>query len=169
MFFVRFDFVDGPLRITTSREGLFYVGLLLSLVFRLGYDDGPECISNWSPYGEYCYYVNNQVAYTYEQARVNCLNEYATLTSVLSTEEQAFHKELIATYYVELWIGLNDIETGDTWIWEDGSNYSFSAWNPGEPNGGDTENCTHLFPSGTWNDKPCTATIGYICKRPKGK
>ncbi|XP_072017222.1 uncharacterized protein [Amphiura filiformis] len=131
-------------------------------------DDGPKCASNWTPYGEYCYYVNNQVVYTYEQARINCLKENATLTSVLSTEEQAFHEEFVAIHNVALWIGFNDIQTDSIWIWEDGSQNPFTAWIPGEPNGAGAENCAHLTLSGRWNDKSCTHPLGYICKRPKG-
>ena len=43
---------------------------------------------------------------------------------------------------------------------------SYSAWNPGEPNGGTGSNCLTLYKGvERWDDVPCHAKYGYICER----
>ena len=63
------------------------------------------------------------------------------------------------------WIGLNDIDNENTFVWADGSSSTYRKWNSGEPNdSGGNEDCVHIFGTEYWNDIPCTHTLGcYFC------
>ena len=53
--------------------------------------------------------------------------------------------------------------------------FDWINWGSGQPdNWGDTgEDCAHMYwdeiGAGIWNDLPCTATSGYMCKKAKGE
>ena len=57
-----------------------------------------------------------------------------------------------------------------TWVWVDASHFEYMNWRPGQPNGGDKENCLLLSTNlnGTWADIACNATrseTGVICSK----
>lgn len=52
------------------------------------------------------------------------------------------------------------------WAWNDGDPLDFTAWESGEPNGGDTENCLHQYGSGRWNDATCSGLDNLACQLP---
>ncbi len=67
------------------------------------------------------------------------------------------------------WIGLNDIQQDNVWVWEDGSTFSFNFWetSQGQPNGDSEQNCVigswgKLMHA--WQDTDCTASNTYICE-----
>lgn len=63
------------------------------------------------------------------------------------------------------WIGLNDLGAEGTWRWTSEAPVTFTAWNPGEPNGGTAENCVELQVSGGWNDLPESVSGEGIAER----
>ena len=67
------------------------------------------------------------------------------------------------------WIGANDIDIEDDWVWEsDKSKLLFSDWHVGEPNNDNTEDCgimnwrSSLY---RWNDSECHRSHLYICEK----
>jgi hypothetical protein len=67
------------------------------------------------------------------------------------------------------WIGLNDIDIENDWVWEsDKSQLLFSDWHDGEPNHYHNSDCCEiawynlLF---RWNDRPCDFLVRYICEK----
>ena len=69
---------------------------------------------------------------------------------------------------VDTWVGGNDIGSEGTFVWEDGSAWSYTNWDSGEPsNDGGTEHCVELRqanPNGAWNDADCSVSKHYICE-----
>ena len=63
------------------------------------------------------------------------------------------------------WIGATDAAVEGSFQWSDGKPFSFSAWNPGEPNNsGNNEDCAQTGPSGLWNDLACATPLSSICE-----
>ena len=84
----------------------------------------------------------------------------ANLISVQSAAEnadlvQALSNQGYASNVV--WIGYSDAVTEGSYVWYDGAPLSYSNWAPGEPNdAGGVEDCTQIYPDGSWNDLNCT-------------
>lgn len=60
--------------------------------------------------------------------------------------------------------GTTNVDGG--WAWNDGTPLDFSNWEPGEPNGANTENCLHQYGSGRWNDADCAGFDNLACQVP---
>ena len=70
---------------------------------------------------------------------------------------------------LNFWIGANDIDIEDDWVWEsDKSKLLFSDWHVGEPNRGN-EDCVEIrwdLSLYKWNDKSCENDNNlYICEK----
>jgi hypothetical protein len=64
------------------------------------------------------------------------------------------------------WIGLNDLESEGTWVWEDGTAPAYTQWWSGEPNDSGGEDCagTGFGDWGWWNDYNCGSGLPFICE-----
>ena len=70
----------------------------------------------------------------------------------------------------DFWIGANDIDIEDAWIWEsDKSKLLFSDWHVGEPNNNkNDEDCGKIRWHNSlyrWNDENCQHIHLYICEK----
>ena len=69
------------------------------------------------------------------------------------------------------WIGLNDINNENTFVWEDGSGDSsnyFEYFGNNLPDGGTNQNCVVMrFLAGRWNDLVCSRRRRFICNYPQ--
>ena len=61
------------------------------------------------------------------------------------------------------WIGLNDIETEDTFVWYDMNPAQYRSWRFDMPDNSGEEDCVELQPGG-WNDLSCDAPRPFICR-----
>ena len=65
------------------------------------------------------------------------------------------------------WIGITDMNKQGVWTGlNDNVQVNFTAWGPGEPNGGTTEDCACLYKSlqYSWIDAPCTGLNSHLCE-----
>ena len=67
------------------------------------------------------------------------------------------------------WIGLNDMNSEGSYVWDSGMGISFTNWATGEPNNINNEDCAHMYNDsfstfGQWNDHVCSTLSSYICE-----
>ena len=65
-----------------------------------------------------------------------------------------------------IWLGANDFESDNNFVWQSGQPFSYSNWYPTEPNnaGGINEQCLEFYSSGLWNDLSCDRLLPVFCE-----
>ena len=128
-----------------------------------------SCATGWSGLIETgkCYKKFSTPLASFELSRAACQAESADLASVGSAAEQAFVWSILGTSSPNGWIGGEDKTTEGTFVWTDGTSFSFTNWKDGQPGGGDVQNCLQMrFTDGLWDDIKCSKTTNvYICKK----
>ena len=110
--------------------------------------------------------MHNSLSTTWEDARRICMNFSGDLASINTAEENTFLTSMPGLLQNQkYWIGLNDIEKEGDFVWTDGSNVSFTAWQSGQPNnvGDHGQHCT-ASKSGRWGDFKCSQKSRFICR-----
>lgn len=134
---------------------------------------GYRCPNRWldRPGGDSCYRLWPSPLKTWDDARAACQAYDGELLKLDSQDEKDWLiKEIIkypASY--EWWIGLNNKEDLNTWVWADGTprNDTFILWGSGEPNNyRGEERCAEIWDN-LLNDKNCRQPLQYICERRK--
>ena len=113
--------------------------------------------------GGTCYSHFTSTGINWVDARLQCVSRGYDLATVTSLEENTLMFSLNPGS--NCWIGINDRENEDTFIWADGTESTYTRWSPGEPNDvGGTEDCGETFGNENWNDDPCTrVNLCYLC------
>jgi len=101
---------------------------------------------------------------TQDQAEAACKGWAgdAQLASIASVEEnQAVLEASRATCPAAAgaWIGASDAAKEGTWVWFDGTPFTYEHWDSGQPDngaGGAAQNHAEIRPTGLWNDKENT-------------
>ncbi|MFY0533571.1 C-type lectin domain-containing protein [Nannocystis pusilla] len=109
------------------------------------------------------------VALPFAEAEADCVVQGGHLLSIPSQEIQDWVvAEAFSIANNDWWIGLNDVDAEDDFVWTDGTPLEFTAWNEGEPNNSGEEDCVNVpaWAGGLWNDLACDAPRPYICKIP---
>jgi alpha-tubulin suppressor-like RCC1 family protein len=110
-------------------------------------------------------------SFTWQQAKLDAEKRGGHLVTMSTEQEWNEVKTLIASRGTTntYWGGATDeVKSGD-WKWIDGTAVTLSKWSASEPNeyfGPNSENHLHIYSDGTWNDLPGTSTwvVGYICE-----
>ena len=105
---------------------------------------------------------------TYYDASDYCECEYGTkLASITSSSEHddIWDNGIWYDLYGEMWIGLNDIVHEDTFVWDDGTPYSYDNFANGQPNDWRGQDCTLMaYNLGQWGDADCGNTYSaFVC------
>ncbi|MCY1064615.1 CotH kinase family protein [Nannocystis sp. RBIL2] len=109
------------------------------------------------------------VALPFAEAEADCVVQGGHLLSIPSQEIQDWVvAEAFSIANNDWWIGLNDVDAEDDFVWTDGTPLDFTAWNEGEPNNSGEEDCVNVpaWAGGLWNDLACDAPRPYICQTP---
>ena len=108
-------------------------------------------------YNGHSYYRSTGSAF-WTDARTACANMGGYLVTVTSAAENNF----IFGLWPSGWIGLTDEVNEGVWRWVTGETYSYSSWNPGEPNNAGNEDYVQFVGSGRWNDLPNNQSLPYV-------
>ena len=67
----------------------------------------------------------------------------------------------------EIWMGANDLDNENDWVWSDKSKFSFTNWrDKSEPNNRDNnEHCGTMRAIDGWNDQRCSKLFFYMCEK----
>ena len=103
-------------------------------------------------------YYRSTGSMTWTDARQACLNMGGHLVTVTTPEENNF----IFNLWPSGWIGLTDEVVEGQWRWVTGEPYSYSSWNPGEPNNSGNEDYVQFVGGGKWNDLPNYYNLPYV-------
>ncbi|XP_039250773.2 uncharacterized protein LOC120328374 isoform X1 [Styela clava] len=160
-------------KIETAVEGLTSVmqqiqeqlGSLTTKVERI------EQISTWYQAQNNDYYKLFHGKTTYAKAKVNCKRLGGQLASAGIRDEDV-HREilhLVKSGESSTWIGLNDIQEENTFIWEDGVTATAGSipWHDDQPDSyGGNQDCVEMRTSFDWelNDQGCTNKFKYLCE-----
>ncbi|XP_034003339.1 CD209 antigen-like protein C [Trematomus bernacchii] len=134
------------------------------LVYRLQCLMEKTCPEGWRKFDCSCYLFSTEKR-SWEQSRQDCTARGADLVIVDSEEEQEFITSMIKE---QTWIGLNDTKEEGTWKWVDGSPLNLTFWSTRQPDNFDGEDCAEIrsiVHSKSWNDRPCTYDLHWICEK----
>ncbi|CAH1265994.1 VCAN [Branchiostoma lanceolatum] len=153
------------------------------------------CRAGWSGYKNHCYKLTTDAA-DWETANSRCKLHGANLASITSGDEANFINGIITgapggKWGAHLvWFGLHR-KDGKFTHFTDGSEVSYTNWEPGEPNNNrhlhifgrfQGQDCVGMYSKdgkvsgwffqdkvrrGQWNDDQCYREYPFICKRPK--
>jgi cysteine-rich repeat protein len=122
----------------------------------------------------HCYVSFDSEQTTFNDAQSMCVAAGGHLATISGPLEQILVTSVQNTAE-NPWIGLTDALVEGSFGWITGEPLTFVAWEPGQPDGADPEDCVNLFstadsPSGIpgrWNDTNCDFigfTAGRICE-----
>lgn len=108
-------------------------------------------------------------ATTWESARTRCKQVGADLARVDDIVTNGILASLVPNAYPEAWLRGTDAGAEGTWTWA-GETMAYTNWRSGEPNNANgNENCMIIEATngGTWDDRSCSGSLGYVCQRPQ--
>ena len=129
-----------------------------------------KCATGWLHFGTKCYKLFT-AELSFNDARASCrCDNGADLVSIGSAEENTQVSSLAGST-AKTWTGGNDLQTEGTYVWTDGTSFSYTNWkaSPQQPNNGGTDgnqDCISMDTDGVWDDVSCSSTRQYICEKP---
>lgn len=121
---------------------------------------------DWLRYQNSCFKLVTEPK-SWLAAQQSCVSINSTLASIHNSEENDIVHQFAVANKAGVWIGLSNLYTSDlSFEWVDGSEVSFTDWQPGEPSYVyqiyTSENCTEMSDAG-WNDLDRNRSLSYVC------
>lgn len=144
----------------------------MSNYFICKYKMSLECgMGSWLYFNGSCYSFdayNSNTSLTWQDARRACWDKRAELAIIQSKNEYHFIFNEVSyrygTHDNRLWIGMDYVNTTDTYKWVDGSSPTFVLW--GLNTSKSRFNCVALSAKyGNWEIQNCGDKYGYICEK----
>jgi hypothetical protein len=129
-----------------------------------------QCPAGWFAFGSSCYtLLPARLSWPDQRAAAMTAAAAAGLAgSLVSINAGAENAFVFTTFGGGYWIGLTDLASEGTFVWEDGTVLDLADagqnfFNAGEPNnaGGD-EDCARMRADPTWNDITCGAALAGV-------
>uniref|UniRef100_U3JY95 C-type lectin domain-containing protein n=1 Tax=Ficedula albicollis TaxID=59894 RepID=U3JY95_FICAL len=132
------------------------------------------CPETWLLFKNKCYKIfgsREEDKLTWHSARSVCRELGGNLASIHNNQVQAFLTFHLKDVASETWIGLNDINSEDTYLWTDGSVFDYSNWAQGFPfrDKFTVTDCITMtkgsaYHGGLWENTDCQHKKSYICQ-----
>nr|XP_039274127.1 C-type lectin lectoxin-Thr1-like [Styela clava] len=126
--------------------------------------------STWYRARNNYFYKVFEVKATYVEAKANC-KKYGGQLASTGYRDDNVRREILPLVRTggHTWIGLNDIQHENTFVWEDGVTAKADSipWHEGEPNDANgNEDCVDIASGFDWNlnDQYCGAKLQYLCE-----
>ncbi|XP_077968869.1 uncharacterized protein LOC144422855 [Styela clava] len=155
-----------------KEQRLIFVGIFAWMVAVVSAGRG-----EWNAFGSYQYYVSgNGDIKSYADGETFCKNNDGEMAMIKTSEIQTFIQNQVSatsgTPY-GFYIGLKEVGTSNTFIWNDNSELTYTNWNAGEPSSGRPQPCGaigwfHTYIANLpWSDVDCAANLptGFVCQR----
>ena len=123
-------------------------------------DELPSC---WSCTTESGYY-DCETATAWATAALACEGMGGYLAKIQDSSENSTIAALAIT---PTWIGANDIDTENNWVWTDGNAVGYDDWASGEPDDAGDADCAITNNSGRrgeWADMRCESEYRFVCE-----
>lgn len=106
---------------------------------------------------------------TWESAKLFCEKKGGHLVTISDEKENEFVngmrcRNLSTDYQQSIWLGASDAANEGTWSWITGEPFTYSNWEPNEPNGGTSQNYLQMYSSGNWDDVQNEAGRFVVCE-----
>lgn len=106
---------------------------------------------------------------TWESAKLFCEKKGGHLVTISDEKENEFVngmrcRNLSTDYQQSIWLGGSDTANEGTWSWITGEPFTYSNWEPNEPNGGTSQNYLQMYSSGNWDDVQNEAGRFVVCE-----
>jgi hypothetical protein len=114
----------------------------------------------------HCYAWYDTVT-TFAGAERACdLKQHAVIASFDSRAQELGVRAGLGVTSEPVWIGLNDRNLEETFLWVTGTAADYTNWATGSPLAGDDNNdCVAWDAAGLWTDVNCATQRGYVCER----
>ncbi|XP_060565761.1 C-type lectin domain family 4 member D-like [Ruditapes philippinarum] len=126
------------------------------------------CQNGWTRFNDSCYLIGYGHNVTFIEAENFCRQHNGHLIHVNTAEENLFIVDILQkTKAYHSWVGISDMDVEGIWQWYDTSQKpDFTYWYPGEPNGGQPEDCGvyAVHHDYKWSDYPCDSHLHPICE-----
>ena len=128
----------------------------------------PTCPDGWQTFAQdgsqvkcFKYFTSKKI---HTDAEADCQALGGHLASIHSIEEHNFIIQMASDYF---WAGGVDANHDGVWVWLDGSNWDYSKWLSGQPDGNEYFLIISEEVGGDWRD--CTVACGggghgYVCQ-----
>ncbi|XP_071078434.1 uncharacterized protein [Haliotis cracherodii] len=129
-----------------------------------------SCPNGWHFYNGDCFvYVN--VEKNYADAVSHC----QSLGAIVAPTKDMKELEFVSALREErkyIWIGGTDIDTEGSFKWSDGTPFTWTNWENGQPNNyGNKQDCVEAYTEKyqhQWNDLYCSSERTFVCSRKRG-
>jgi cysteine-rich repeat protein len=125
------------------------------------------------PVSGHCYETVSTLR-NWPDAQADCMRGGAHLVTPQNAAEEALVEGLLAQQLpgVDTWNGLTNASMAapPDYEWVSGEPVTWTDWDSGEPNNPGVENCGIILKAvrhagfGRWDNRACTATLGYVCE-----
>ncbi|XP_043825132.1 LOW QUALITY PROTEIN: macrophage mannose receptor 1 [Dromiciops gliroides] len=136
------------------------------------------CRGGWTFFQNKCYKAfgfKGEERKSWQNARKDCQSFGGNLVSIHSGKEQAFLTTLLRESTHDSWIGMNDINSENKFLWTNGRGVQYTNWAKGFPAGRrsllsyEDVDCVVTvggtsLEAGKWIDEICENEKGYICQ-----